>query len=120
MDEGFQTELDDGTVYNDIYAVLGLIISMLIGLQLMRKYRVLSDIILNSASLLLLSAGLIYSIVLYQHLEEAESKKVLALNKDVVKVDVPKPSAKSKDLLESKQITPFEAYKTNNYHSYTK
>ena len=120
MDEGFQTELNDGTVYNDIYAVFGLIISMLIGLQIMRKYRVMSDIILNSASLLLLSAGLIYSIVLYQHLEEAESKKVLALNKDVVKVDVPKPAAKSKDLLESKPIIPFEAYKTIDYHSYIK
>ena len=119
MDEGFQTELDD-TVYNNIYAVLGLIISMLIGLQLMRKYRVVSDIILNSASLLLLSAGLIYSIVLYQYLEEAESKKVLALNKNIVKVDVPKPAAKSKDLLESKPIIPFEAYKTIDYHSYTK
>jgi hypothetical protein len=105
MDEGFQTELNDGTVYNNIYAVLGLIISVLIGLQIMRKYRVLSDIILNSASLLLLSAGLIYSIVLYQHLEEAESKKVLALNKDIVKVDVPKPAAKSKDLLESKPVS---------------
>ncbi len=110
MDEGFQTEFDDDTVYNNIYAVLGLIISMLIGLQIMRKYRVLSDIILNSASLLLLSAGLIYSIVLYQHLEEAESKKVLVSSKDVVKVDVPKPAAKSKDLLESKPIIPFEAY----------
>lgn len=117
MDEGFQTELNDGTVYNDIYAVLGLIISMLIGLQLMRKYRVVSDIILNSASLLLLSAGLIYSIVLYQYLEEAESKKVLILSK---KVDVPKPAAKSKDLLESKPIIPFEAYKTIDYHSYIK
>jgi hypothetical protein len=120
MNEGFQSELDNGTVYNDIYTVLGLIISMLIGLQIMRKYRVMSDIILNSASLLLLSAGLIYSIVLVQHLEEAESKKVLALNKDIVKVDVPKPAAKSKDLLESKPITPFEAYKTIDYHSYTK
>ena len=120
MDEGFQSELNDGTVYNDIYAVLGLIISMLIGLQIMRKYRVVSDIILNSASLLLLSAGLIYSIVLYQYLEEAKSKKVLALNKDIVKVDVPKPAAKSKDLLESKPIIPFEAYKTIDYHSYTK
>jgi len=120
MDEGFQSELNDGTVYNDIYAVLGLIISMLIGFQIMRKYRVVSDIILNSASLLLLSAGLIYSIVLYQYLEEAESKKVLALNKDIVKVDVPKPAAKSKDLLESKPIIPFEAYKTIDYHSYIK
>jgi len=120
MDEGFQTELNDGTVYNNIYTVFGLIISMLIGLQLMRKYRLLSDIILNSASLLLLSAGLIYSIVLYQYLEEAESKKVLTLNKDIEKVDVPKPAAKSKDLLESKPIIPFEAYKTIDYHSYIK
>ncbi len=120
MVEGFQTDLNYGTVYNDIYIVLGLIISMLIGLQLMRKYRVVSDIILNSASLLLLSAGLIYSIVLYQHLEEAESKKVLVSSKNVENVDVPKPAAKSKDLLESKPIIPFEAYKTIDYHSYTK
>jgi hypothetical protein len=83
---------------------------------LLNKYNLVSDLVSNSASMLLLSAGLIYSVILYQHLESADSKKVLILSK---KVDVPKTE---KPLIElgPKQIIPFEAYKTIDYHSYTK
>jgi hypothetical protein len=115
--EGFQTGYVNGKlVYNNIYVVLGLMVAMLIGVQIMNKYKLVSDLVSNSASMLLLSAGLIYSVILYQHLESADSKKVLILSKNV---DVPK-TEKPLTEVESKQITPFEPITPFVYHSYTK
>ena len=115
-DEGFQTEFDYATVYNNIYIVLGLMVAMLVGLQIMHKYKLVSDVVSNSASMILLSAGLIYSVILYQHLESTGSKKVLSSSEDV---DIPKTEQPLTEV-ESKPITQFEAYKTIDYHSYTK
>ena len=112
--EGFQTGYVNGElVYNNIYVVLGLMVALLIGLQIINKYKLVSDVVLNSASMILLGAGLIYSVILYQHLESADSKKVLVSSKDV---DVPKTEKPLTEL----GPKPIEPYTPFDYHSYTK